>query len=90
MNKPIYLSLSILEISKALMYEFWYDYIKWKYQENAKLCYMGIDNFISNIKTEDFFKDIADEVKKRYGTSNYEVDRPLPKGMNKIVNFNER
>ena len=51
---------------------------------------MDIDHFIINIKPEDFYKDIADEVKKRYDTINYEVGRPLPKGMNKIVNFNER
>ena len=42
MKKPVYLGLSILEISKTLMYEFWYDYIKPKYQNNAKLCYMDI------------------------------------------------
>ena len=47
MNKPVYLGLSILEISKTLMYEFWYDYIKPKYQNNAKLCYMDTDSFIS-------------------------------------------
>ena len=45
MNKPVYLGFSILEISKILMYEFWYDYIKQKYQNNAKLCYMDIDSF---------------------------------------------
>ena len=82
MNKPVYLGLSILEISKTLMYEFWYDYIKPKYQKNTKLCYMDTDSFIIHIKTEDFYKDIADDVKKRYDTSTYEVDRPLPKGMN--------
>ena len=64
MNKPVYLGLSILEISKTLMYEFWYDYIKPKYQNNAKLCYMDTDSFIIHIKTEDFYKDIADDVKK--------------------------
>ena len=63
-----------------------YDYIKPKHQNNAKLCYMGIDSFIIHLKTEDFYKDIADDVKKiRYDTSNYEVDRPLLKGMNKKV-----
>ena len=67
------------------MYEFWYDYIEPKYQNNAKLCYMDIGSFIIHIKTEDFYKDIADDVKKRYDTSNYEVGRPLPKGMNKKV-----
>ena len=63
-NKQVYLSLSILEISKALMYEFWYDYIKPKYQDNAKLCYMDTDSFIINIKIEDFYEDIADDVEK--------------------------
>ena len=64
-NKPVYLGLSVLEISKTFMYEFWYDYIKPKYQNNAKLCYMDTDSFIIHIKTEDFYKDIADDVKKR-------------------------
>ena len=52
MNKPLYLGLSMLEISKALMYEFWYDYIKSKYQDNPKICYMDTDSFIPQIKTE--------------------------------------
>ena len=56
MNKPIYLGLSILEISKLLMYEFWYDYMKPKYNDNVKLCYMDTDSFIMNIKTEDFLQ----------------------------------
>ena len=59
MNKPVYLDLSILEISETLMYEFWYDYIKSKYQCNAKLCYMDTGSFTIQIKTEDFYKDIA-------------------------------
>ena len=58
-NKPVYLGLPILKISKTLMFEFWYDYIKPKYQNNAKLCYMDTDSFIINIKTEDFCEDIA-------------------------------
>ena len=85
MNKPIYLGLSILEISKILMYEFWYDYMKPKYGDNVKLCYMDTDSFIMHIKTEYFYKDIADDVEKRFDTSNYEVDRPLPTGKNKKV-----
>ena len=56
-----------------------------KYQDNAKLCYMDIDSFIINTKTEDFFEDIANDVEKRFVTSNYEVNRPLPKGRNKNV-----
>ena len=64
------------------MYEFWYDYIKLKYQGNAKLCYMDKDSFIINIKTEEFYEDIADDVEKIFDTSNYEINRPLRKGMN--------
>ena len=67
------------------MYEFWYDYIKRKYQSNAKLCYTDTDRFVFHIKTEDFYKDIAEDVKNRYNISNYEVNRPLPKAMNKNV-----
>ena len=77
MNKAVYVGLSILEISKTLMYQFWYDHIKPKYQQNAKLCYMDTESFIIDIKTEDFYKDIADDVEKRFNTSNYEVNRPL-------------
>ena len=65
MNKPVYLGLSILEISKTFMYEFWYDYIKPRYQSNAKLCYMDTGSCIIHIKTEDFFKDIVNDVKNR-------------------------
>ena len=85
MNKPIYLELSILEISKFLMYEFWYDYMKPKCGDNVKLCYMDTDSFIMNIKTEDFYKDIDNDVEKRFDNSNYECDRPLPTGKNKKV-----
>ena len=86
MNKPIYLGLSILEISKILlMYECWYNYMKPKYDNNIKLCYMDTDSFIMNIKTSDFYKDIANDVENRFDTSNYEVNRPLPMGRNKKV-----
>ena len=83
MNKPIYLGLSILEISKILMHRFWYDYMKPKYNDNIKLCYMDTDSFVLNIKTEDFYKDIANDVEKRFDTSNLEVNRPLTTGKNK-------
>ena len=85
MNKPIYLDLSILEISKTLMYKFWYDYMKPKYNNNVKLSYMDTDNFIMNIKTNDFYKDIANDVENRFDTSNYEVNIPLPTGKNKKI-----
>ena len=77
--------LSILKISKTIMYGFWYDYVKPKYQENAKLCYMDTGSFIINIRTEDFYEDVADDLEKRFDTSNYECNRPLPKGKNKKV-----
>ena len=85
MNKPIYLGLSILDISKITMYEFWYDFMKSKYGNRAKLCYMDTDSFIINIKTEDFYKDISENVMERFDTSNYIYDRPLPKNVNKKV-----
>ena len=85
MNKPIYLGLSILKVSKILMYEFWYDYMKSKYDDNVKLCYTDTDSFIMNIKRKYFYRDIANDVEKRFDTSNFEVDRPLPIGKNKKV-----
>ena len=85
MSKPIYLGLSILEISKILMYEFWYDYMKPKYNDNIRLCYMDTNSFITNMKTDDFCKDISDDVECKFDTSNYEVKRPLPIGTNKKV-----
>ena len=85
MNNPVYLGLSKLEISKTLMYEFWYDYVRPKYGGNVKLCYMDTESFVMHIKTEDFYKDIADNIPKRFDTSNYEVNRPLSTGKNKKV-----
>ena len=85
MNKPIYLGLSILEISKILMYEVWYDYMKPKFNDNVRLCYMDRDSFVMHIKTHDFYKDIASDVENRLHTSNYEVNRPLATGKNKEV-----
>ena len=84
MNRSIYLGFSILEISKT-MYEFWYDYMKSKYVEKAKFCYTDTDSFIVYIKTEDFYKDTAPNVDKRFGTSGDIVDRPLPMGKNKVL-----
>ena len=62
MNKPVYLGMSILDITKTLMYEFWYDYIKPKYQDRAKLCYMDTDSFVIHIKTKDFYENITNDV----------------------------
>ena len=67
------------------MYKFWYNYVKPKYGENAKLCYTNTDNFIVHVKTDDIYKDNAQHVETRFGTSNFETDRRLPRGKNKKV-----
>ena len=87
MNKPVCLGMSILDISKTLMYTFWYDYFKPKYEDRAKLCYTGTDSFIINIITKDFFVDISDDVERWFDASNYDENdkRPLPIGKNKKV-----
>ena len=87
MNKANYLGQAILDLSKTLMYEFWYDYIKPKYGDKARLCYMDTDSFVINITTEDFYKDIASDVERWFNKSNYDKkdNRPLPIGKNKKV-----
>ena len=87
MNKLIYLGMSILDISKTLMYKFWYDYLKPKYGDKVKLCYTDTDSFIIHIITEDFFEDISNDVGEWYDTSNYDENnkRPLSIGKNKKV-----
>ena len=87
MNKPIYLGMSILDISKTLMYEFWYDYIKPKYQDKAKLCYMDTDSFAIYINTEDFNEDIAGDVESWFDTFIYDEndERQRRIGKNKKV-----
>ena len=67
--------MSILDISKIPMYEFWYEYLKPKYKQNLQLCYMDTDSFIFNVKTEDWYKDISNDIEKR----------PLKAGVNKKV-----
>ena len=85
MNKPVCLGLSILDLSKTVMYEFWIDYVKPKYAENAKLCYVDTDSLVVHVKTDDIYKDIAEGVETRSDTSNFELDRPLPKLKNEKV-----
>ena len=81
MNKPVYLGLSILDLSKNVMNEFWYDYVKPKYDENAKLCYVDKDSFIVYVKTEGIYKDKAEDFERRFDTSDHCLkNRPLPKG----------
>ena len=85
MNKPVYLRQAILDLSKIVMYEFHYDYMKPKFKDNIQLCYMDTDSLIYHIKTEDFYTDTADDVPTRFDRSGYCDNRPLPIGMNKKV-----
>ena len=87
MNKPVYLGQAILDLSKIVMYEFHYDYMKPKYGKNLKLCYMDTDSLVYHIKTEDFYEDIAKDVKTRFDTSGYSKEdaRPLPIGLNEKI-----
>ena len=86
-NKPVYLGLSILDLSKAIMYEFHYDYIKPKYNDRVSLLYTDTDSLVYEIETEDFYKDISVDVMDRFDTSNYKPDHPsgIPVGCNKKV-----
>ena len=91
MKKPVYLGLSILNLSKTLMYGFWYDYFKPKYGENTKLCFIDTDFFIVHVKTDDIYKDVAEDVKTKFDTSNHQLNRHLSKEKNKKSNWiNER
>ena len=87
MDKPIAVRQAILDISKTFMYEFYYDYLKPKYQDKVKLCYMDTDSFILQIQAEYFYKDIAGNVYKWFDTSNYDKNdnRPLEIDKNKKV-----
>ena len=88
MNKPVYLGQAILELSKIVMYEFHCDYMVPKYGlEKLKLCYMDTDSLVYDIKTEDFYQDIANDVEARFDTSGYSKTdfRLLPIGLNKKV-----
>ena len=88
MNKPVYLGQVILDLSKIIMYEFHYDYMVPKYGlEKLKLCYMDTDSQVYDIKTEDFYEDIANDVEARFDTSGYSKRdfRPLPISLNKKV-----
>ena len=85
MNKPVYLGQAVLDLSKIVMYEFHYNYMKQKYPEGLTLCYMDMDSLIYDIETDDFYKDMAEDVKDRFDTSGYNLSRPLPVGLNKKV-----
>ena len=84
MKKPVYLGQTILDLSKMVMYEFHYDYMKTKFKD-FQFCYMDTDSLVYHIKTEDFYVDIANDVEERFDTSGYVPDRPLSIGKNKKV-----
>ena len=85
-NKPVYLGQAILDLSKIVMYEFHYDYVKCKYADDKlTLCYTDTDSLIYDIEMDDFYKDIADDVESGFDTSGYVPDRPLPVGKNKKI-----
>ena len=86
MNKPIYIGQAVLDISKTLMYKFFYDYLKPKYGDKVKLCYMDTESFIFYVQTNDFYKDISNDVIEWFDTSDYNKDDDrLPTGVNKKV-----
>ena len=87
MNKPVYLGMCILELSKTIMYDFHYNYIKSKYGDKAKLLFTDTDSLMYEIETEDFYKDISGDVKDRFDTSDYPENHPsgIPTGINKKV-----
>ena len=87
MNKPVYLGMCILDLSKTIMYDFHYNYIKPKYEVKAKLLFTDTDSFMYEVETEDFYKDISEDVKDRFDTSDYPENHPsgIPTGINKKV-----
>ena len=87
MNKPVYLGMCILDLSKTIMYDFHYQYIKPKYGAKAKLLFTDTDSLMYEIQTEDFYKDISGDVKDRFDTSDYPENHPsgIPTGINKKV-----
>ena len=94
MNKPVYLKQAVLDLSKTLMFEFWYDCLKPMYDDKIRLCYTDTDSFIMHVKTDDFYKDISADVDKWFDTCNFNKNdnRPLEIGKTKryLVNLRMR
>ena len=82
LNKPIYVGFSVLDLSKHLMYDWYYNNLKKKYGENCTLLYTDTDSLLVDIKTDDVYKDMA-ETKDEYDFSDYPKDHPLYNETNK-------
>ena len=89
MDKPILVGQAILDKSKELMYEFWYEYLKPKYKDKLKLLYMDTDSFMLEIETDDFYKDTKNDLKEWFDTSKYHKDMVLPNEYRKNANVNK-
>ena len=85
MNVPIYIGFTILEVSKTVMWKFFYNYLKPKYGNKIELCYTDTDSFIPHIKTEDFYEDIANDAEESFNTSNYEIDSKQTNKSKKVL-----